>query len=66
MSLAIAARFLGDMARLEFALVIAERDAERISVRFPSPVSFGVGHGIGIGGHRTRLQRGHVPQKPGL
>jgi len=62
----IAARFLGDMARLEFALAVAERDADKISERFPSPVSFGVGHGICVSGHWARLQRGHVPQKPGL
>ena len=32
--MAIAARFLGDMALREFALAVAKRDAEEISERF--------------------------------
>ena len=67
MSVELAARFLGDMAAgLEFGLAVARRGADKISERFPSPVSFRVGHGIGISGYWARLRRGHVSQKPGL
>lgn len=62
MSVAIAARFLGGKALPEFALVIAERDAKQISERFPSPVSFGVGHSIGSGDHWGSFSEGMPPK----
>jgi len=66
MSVAIAARFFGVMTWLWFALAVVERGANKISERFPSPVSFRAGHGIGSCDHRAQLQRGHDPKKPGL